>query len=305
MAATKKALYGSSSSLCLVVDDSLPLTISAAATSTTTMIVSLLPSLQCIGSEVLKSMLEANGLASDRVKVVGKKANELNIGDIGGRKIDVLVGEPYYQACEDMLPWRNLRFWKERTCLATLLSENVVTVPCRGILCGMAMSMHDLWNSRQSLKTVQGFDHSLVNEGFGACGDLPLPLEGPILPYYLWQCGEYQELTEPFSIMTFDFSKAIETVKSSKRVQISKAGTCHGIVLWIDWVMDTETEERIYTGPEGHDPTHWKQGVKLLRSPMQVDGFQSKGESCDFSMLDLSATFDSESGDLLVSVDLL
>lgn len=308
--AIKKVLYAHPSSLCLVIDDSLPLTVSAAAASRDSLIVSLLPGLRLDGTEVLETILQANGLDLDRVKFMGKKACDLNIADIGGRKVDVLLAEPYYHAYENMLPWKNLRFWNERTCLAPILSEKVIVIPCKANLCGMALSMHDLWKSRQALAIVEGFDHSSVNEELGACGNLPSPLEGPILPYPLWQCGDYQELTEPFSIMTFDFSKSIETVRSSTKVLISRSGVCHGIVLWIDWVMEMESNSTVSTGPEGHEPTFWKQGVKLLRSPVHVSRYKMEDESSyleglqdHFCKLLVSATFESENGELIVNAD--
>lgn len=53
----------------------------------------------------------------------------------------------------------------------------------------------DLWRSRRSLKTVEGFDHSVVNETLGACGELPPLQDGPCLPYFVWQGGEIKVMT--------------------------------------------------------------------------------------------------------------
>lgn len=57
--------------------------------------------------------------------------------------------------------------------------------------------MQDLWRSRRSLKDVEGFDHSVVNDTLGACGDLPGEQQGPCLPYYVWQCGYTKVKPEP------------------------------------------------------------------------------------------------------------
>ena len=54
------------------------------------------------------------------------------------------------------------------------------------------MCMPDLWKIRRCLKDIEGLDHSVVNEIMGACGDLPNPHEGPILPYSIWQCGNFE-----------------------------------------------------------------------------------------------------------------
>ncbi|KAI5060758.1 hypothetical protein GOP47_0025178 [Adiantum capillus-veneris] len=105
--------------------------------------------------------------------------------------------------------------------------------------------------------------------------------------------------------MSFHFSKPIETVKASTKVHILSSGICHGIILWIDWVLHAESEERVSTGPEGHEPSHWKQGVKLFRSPVQVESFLSKDASLNPNMFELHALFDSESGDLQVNTNFL
>jgi protein arginine N-methyltransferase 7 len=61
--------------------------------------------------------------------------------------------------------------------------------------------MPDLWHSRCCLGSVEGFDHSLVNRTLGACGLLPPPLEGPLLPYAVWQCGQYKVSLLPFFLL--------------------------------------------------------------------------------------------------------
>lgn len=60
----------------------------------------------------------------------------------------------------------------------------------------------DFWKSRRFIKSVEGFDHSSINSVFGACGELPLPHEVPILPYAVWQCGQYE--VRRFSLVYFE-----------------------------------------------------------------------------------------------------
>lgn len=52
--------------------------------------------------------------------------------------------------------------------------------------------MQDLWKSRRCLSKIEGFEHSVVNTTLGACGELPESHEGPYLPYFIWQSGEYK-----------------------------------------------------------------------------------------------------------------
>jgi len=52
-------------------------------------------------------------------------------------------------------------------------------------------NLQDLWRSRCCLSNIEGFDHSVVNATLGACGHLPVLEEGPCLPFFVWQCGEF------------------------------------------------------------------------------------------------------------------
>ncbi|CAM6084067.1 unnamed protein product [Calypogeia fissa] len=297
-----KALLAKSSPVCLIVDDSVLCALTVALAQPNAHIVALLPGLQQGGS-IMKALAETNGLNSDRFQVIGKKAAHLKVEDLGSRKVDVLVAEPYFKAYEDLLPWRNLRFWHERNSLAPFLVDHPTLIPCEGILRGVAVFMPDLWSSRRALTSVEGFDHSDINQVLGACGDLSSL--GPVLPYNLWQCGQYKELTDPFSMLTFNFSLPLQAVKGSVEVPVCSSGLCHGIALWMDWVMDSETKTVLSTGPRGGQPNCWKQGILLLSSPIQLFQNSSSEEISNsmtsgkrYSGLTISATFNPVTGDI-------
>lgn len=55
-----------------------------------------------------------------------------------------------------------------------------------------ANNLQDLWKSRCCLSKIEGFEHSVVNTTLGACGHLPESEEGPCLPFFVWQCGEFE-----------------------------------------------------------------------------------------------------------------
>ncbi|KHN09815.1 Protein arginine N-methyltransferase 1.6 [Glycine soja] len=167
------------------------------------------------------------------------------------KRVDLLLAEPFYVGHDGMLPWQNLRFWKDRTTLSDILSEDALIIPCKGILRACAVSLPDLWKSRCCLSNVEGFDHSVVNATLGACGHLPDLEEGPCLPFFVWQCGEFDVLSETFDVMEFDFSKQICQCQGKSQVKFTKTGVCHGFVLWINWVMDLQNSVVISTGP-GH-----------------------------------------------------
>ncbi|KAI3836123.1 hypothetical protein MKX03_028102 [Papaver bracteatum] len=295
----KDALQGKDCSLCVVADDSIFLTILIASVSTNSQVISMFPGIQEKGFRYLQAVADANCFSLDRVKVIGKKRC-LTMDDTNQKKVDMLVGEPFYYGNEGMLPWQNLRFWKERTVLDPVLSKDVLIMPCKGILKACAMSLPDLWRSRCTLKKIEGFEHSVVNTSLGACGDMSASKEGPCLPYFIWQCGETKELSEVFTVLEFDFLKPISSCFGRKRVEFSKTGICHGFVLWIDWVLDRENSVVLSTGP---DHRYWKQGVKLLSKPVTVGNNQgSCSDTNDHgerrSWVELEASFDPSSGEL-------
>jgi len=145
-------------------------------------------------------------------------------------------------------------------------------MPCKGILRLCAMSLPDLWRSRCSLKDVEGFDHSVANDTFGACGDLPGEQQGPCLPYYVWQCGYTKKLSLVYSLMDFNFSEPIHSCFGKTKIKCAHDGICHGFAVWIDWVLDEKNSIVISTGPESR---YWKQGVQLLSRPVQVNPVSS------------------------------
>ncbi|KAL6986025.1 Protein arginine N-methyltransferase 7 [Sarracenia purpurea var. burkii] len=292
-----KALKGKVPSLCLVADDSVFLTIAIASLSQTSHVISLFPGLKEKGAKYLQTVAVANGYSMDRVEVPEKRKDYLTMCDTHQKMVELLVGEPYYYGNDSMLPWQNLRFWKERTTLDPVLSNDALIMPCKGILKACAMSLPDLWRSRRCLRQIEGFDHSVVNATLGACGDLPAPHESPCLPFFIWQCGENKGLSEIFSVMEFDLSKPISPCFGKAQVKFTRSGICHGFALWIDWVMDAGNEIVVSTGP---DQRLWKQGIKLLAKPVTVG---IHGSSIGNISAEIEASFNPSTGELDIKYD--
>ncbi|KAF7150741.1 hypothetical protein RHSIM_Rhsim02G0165500 [Rhododendron simsii] len=290
--AVKKALKGRVSPLCLVPDDSVFLTIAIANLCETSHVISLFPGLREKGAKYLRAIASENGYSMDRIEVLDKAKDNLTMGDTHQKKVELLVGEPYYYGNDGMLPWQNLRFWKERTMLDPVLSKDALIMPCKGILKACAMSLPDLWKSRRCLQLIEGFDHSVVNATLGGCGDLPPSQESPWLPFFIWQCGENKGLSKIIVVMEFDFSKPISPCFGKTQVEFTETGTCHGFALWIDWVMDTNNSILISAGP---DQRYWKQGVKLLAEPVTVG---IHGSSTGSSSAEIEASFNPSNGEL-------
>lgn len=296
LSAVQNALQRKDAHLCYVADDSIFLATAISHLCQTSQIVVSFPGLREKGLHYLQTIAEANGFSVDRLKLQNHQKDSTIMHDTDAKKVDLLVGEPFYYGCEAQLPWKNLRFWKERTKLEGILSKDAQIIPYKGILRACAMFLPDLWRSHRALENIEGFDHSVVNATLGACGNLRPPLEGPILPFFVWQCGETKELSERFTLMEFDFSKPMSSCSGKAKVQFAMTGVCHGFALWIDWVLDTESCILVSTGP---DSRYWKQGVKLLANPVSV-GSRDLLHSDEYHCVEIDATFDSSSGDLMV-----
>ncbi|XP_008238521.1 PREDICTED: protein arginine N-methyltransferase 1.6 [Prunus mume] len=294
--AISNSLQGRVDPLCIVADDSIFLTLLVAHLSKTSHVMSFFPGLQDKGFQYLQAVANSNGFSMDRVEFLNKRKTKLTMHDTHQKKVDLLIGEPFYYGMDGMLPWQNLRFWNERTMLDPVLSQDALILPCKAILKACALSVPDLWNSRCCLSKIEGFDHSIVNSTLGACGELPAEQECPCLPYFIWQCGNVKKLSEAFTVMEFDCSKPITSSCGKTQVEFTEPGICHGFALWIDWVMDSENSLVVSTGPEKR---YWKQGVKLLAEPVAVRTNESRSTGeCRSAVI--QALFDPSSGDLNV-----
>lgn len=286
----KNALRDRSSQTCIVADDSIFLALLVSSLSPSSKVIAMFPGLRDKGAAYLQAVADANNFSMDQIQVIGRRVASVTADDLKHKKINLLMGEPFYYGGEGMLPWQNLRFWNARTLLDPMLSKDALIVPCKGILKLCAMSLPDLWRSRCSLKDVEGFDHSVVNETLGACGDLPGEQQGPCLPYYVWQCGHTKKLSKVYSLMDFNFFEPIHSCFGKTKIEFADAGTCHGFALWIDWVLDEKNSTVLSTGP---DSRYWKQGVQLLSKPVEVNPADSA--------VHVEASFDPASGDLTFS----
>lgn len=84
-------------------------------------------------------LYEANNLSSS-ITFLGKSHSELTLDDFEGRKIDAVIGEPYFSS--SLLPWHNLHFWYAVSSLQNLLAREhgspAVVVPGKGFLMAIA-----------------------------------------------------------------------------------------------------------------------------------------------------------------------
>ncbi|GAB2216929.1 hypothetical protein Droror1_Dr00000080 [Drosera rotundifolia] len=293
--ALHKAVLRKMSPFCVVVDDSIFLATLVGHLSSSSRIIALFPGLRVKGSKYIQAIAEANGFSAQSVEVVEEPKVWLITQAMHLRKVDLLVAEPFYYGHDSRLPWQNLRFWKERTLLDEILADDAQILPCKGLLRVCAMSLPDLWRSRCSLGTIEGFEHSAVNVILGACGNLQPPHDGPCMPFFIWQCGESMELSATYTIMEFDFTKPMSRCNGRSEIKFTEHGICNAFVLWIDWVLDSEDSIIVSTGP---DSRYWKQGVKLVARPVTVRPLRARDVVKGCVSAEIEASFDSLTGNL-------
>jgi len=105
----------------------------------------------------------------------------------------------------------------------------------------------------------------------------------------------------------------VSCLRFAMQAAVRRTGLCHGVVLWMDWSLDQDGRFLLSTGPEGGKPTYWKQGVKLLRCPVEVgvEGVQRQSHlpppafpnaPAASSHVKVAGHFDSCNGNLKITV---
>ncbi|VAI68421.1 unnamed protein product [Triticum turgidum subsp. durum] len=108
--AIKSALSDRSPQTCIVADDSIFLALLVSSLSPSSKVIAMFPGLRDKGATYLQAVAKANNFSMDQIQVIGKRAASLSTDDLEHKKINLLVGEPFYCGSEGMLPWQNLRF---------------------------------------------------------------------------------------------------------------------------------------------------------------------------------------------------
>ncbi|KAL0329551.1 UNVERIFIED_CONTAM: protein arginine N-methyltransferase 7 [Sesamum radiatum] len=182
-----KALRQRVHQLCLVADDSIFLAIAVAHLSKSSHVIPLFPGLGKKGSEYLQRVAAANNYTMDRIEILKKKDLQSTLQDSNQRKISLFVAEPFYYGNDSVLPWQNLRFWKDRSLLDSILSKDVLIMPCRGLLRACAMYLPIL----SETITILEFDFSKPMSPCSGKTQVPFRESGMCHGFVLWidDCG--------------------------------------------------------------------------------------------------------------------
>ncbi|RHY32259.1 hypothetical protein DYB32_002715 [Aphanomyces invadans] len=229
----------------------------------------------------------------DRLTILGCGVKGLLVEHLHGEApVDILVGEPFYYAMQNLPTWQALNFWYRRSAVSHLLSARAVVLPYRGFIRAMGVRFDHLHECFGTVEHVSGFDHAPFDalQGGYLARDFPFPT-------YMYS---YTAGTPVFDVMPLNFMEPIARFDASIRVPVTSA--VNAVIVWVDYQLDMAGHYHVSTGPS---VVHAKQAVRFLpRSNASThassSSFQQRavemtaGVAFDASEGVLSYTFDVE-----------
>lgn len=202
----------------------------------------------------LAEVVARNGFAG-RIQIMGKKSNELSVGDDMPERANLLVTETVDCGLlgEGIVP-------SIAHARADLLTEDARVIPRSAAVYAMVVES----------KRLRGLNYVNRCAGF----DIGLMQQYKTLNYFPVRLAafEYAALTEPFEVFRFDFARElIRPVRKKLVVPITRDGACHAIVFWFDMQLD----EEISISNEPGSTTHWEQAVQCLEHETAVRAGES------------------------------
>ena len=201
-------------------------------------------------ADVARTIVESNGY-KDKIKVIGKKSNELKIGTDIPEKIDLLITETIDSALigEGIIPI--IRHAKEH-----LLKQDAQIIPHGARVFGTLLESQSVYDLNHA-DTAVGLDVSYFNN-LSTKGAYPVRLK----------MFNHRFLCEPFEICEFDFkSDKLEPRKFEIPISANQTGNCHAVAFWFDLYLDQETT---FTSSPLNSTTHWKQAVQCFPRSRQI-----------------------------------
>ncbi|EQC29820.1 hypothetical protein SDRG_12366 [Saprolegnia diclina VS20] len=168
--------------------------------------------------------------------------------------VDVLVGEPFYYAMQNLPIWQGLNFWYRRSAVHDLLSQNAAIVPRVGRVMAMGVAFEHLHECFGQVASVSGFDHTAFDalQGGYLRRDFPFPT-------YMYP---YTPATAPFEVLPLRFSERIESYTNRWTEPITnKDVVMNAVILWVEYDLNGDKEHVVATGPSQVEA---KQAVRFL-----------------------------------------
>lgn len=245
--------------------------------------------------KILQQFINHNDLG-DKVTILSKEPEQLTEDDLHGYKIDLVVGDPYFQSA--VLPWHHVHFWYAARQLSGFLSETAEVFPQLLTIKAMAVSFRDLWKIRSPVGMCEGFNIELFDQLIESSSEIS---DSEVEPQPLW---EYPctACTGPVTVQSFDFSETswINDTSQSSNISItldpSIDDKCNGVVLWAEYQFTDQLKvslgprEKVIVGEKVEWDFYSKQGIHLLTN-------KGKDFVENLKTIDVSLTFKPTTGD--------
>ncbi|NXB52827.1 ANM7 methyltransferase, partial [Leucopsar rothschildi] len=186
--------------------------------------------------ELWQAFLKANHL-EDKIKIIEARPELLKPSHLEGKKISVLVGEPFFTT--SLLPWHNLYFWYARTAVSSHLASSVTVLPQSASLHVMIVEFQDLWRIRSPCGTCEGFDVQIMDDMIKDSLNFRESKEAEPHPLWEYPC---KSLSEPQEVLTFDFTKTVpqHCLSTEGSLKLLRKGKSHGAVLWMEYHLTAD-----------------------------------------------------------------
>jgi len=216
---------------------------------------------------VLEAWVKTNGLEQQVIVTDGDfDKHQL------GYKVNLLLGEPVFQS--SVLPWHNLYFAHWKSQVKNLLDDGVTLLPGKARICAIPVQLKDLWKIRAPVNTTQKvdlyqFDELIKNAIAGS--------DEQVEPHPLWEYPSVA-LSQAVNIILLDLTQPLsdQMVELKGQAALTGTGSCNGVALWVDWLLDEETSVSggptapVVVGEDIQWDVHSKQGVYFFQTPVDV-----------------------------------
>eukprot|EP00057_Strongylocentrotus_purpuratus_P017614 XP_011672088.1 PREDICTED: protein arginine N-methyltransferase 7 [Strongylocentrotus purpuratus] len=245
-------------------------------------------------AEAAKKIVAVNGFA-DKITVISKRSTEVTVGPDGDMPVraNILATEVFDTELigEGAIP-TYLHAHKY------LLTDDCICVPHKAVVKAQIVQSDFVWSWHKLQPIpISGHEDILPHPEMTSCSgaasvhDIQLSQVSP---------DQFQPITEPLSVIDFNFTKGDFTENRTRNVSCESliTGKCQGVFMWWDLTMDTEGKVILSTAPTWcHENgskapwrDHWMQAVYFLDQPVQVE----KGDAVTLTMThdDYSQWFD-------------
>jgi len=226
-----------------------------------------------VSKRMIENFVQHNNL-QDKVKVIGKRPEDVTSADLDDNMADVVIGEPYFYM--GMLPWHHIHFWYARTEVKDLLTPKAKVLPCCATMRAIGVDLKDLWKIRAPIGICEGFNLQPFDKILEESSDIA---DAKVEPHPLWEYPSVP-LTDSFGLLQLDFAHplaGLRTVNRTGYINFTNPGTCNGVAIWMEYHHDNKTvfTTGLMSPPKSGQNLEWennmRQGVYLFKNPVSIN----------------------------------